>query len=397
MNSFEYQNPVKVIFGTGTLNRAGEEIAKQGRKAFVVSYSDKGCQAVLDRLSEQLRSSGLKEKRFLEVMPNPDILMVGRGIQQAKDWGADVVVGVGGGSAMDTAKAIAAGVLYPIDDPWKMVYSRHDNIQAVVPTETLPTVMIPTLPATGSEMNNCSVVSNRALGEKSYIWSACLFPKTAILDPELTYSLPAFQTACGGIDTISHVLEIYVNGQEKSDLLHAWQEGVMKTVLKNLPMALANPMDADARTELMWCATCALNGWASPGDAWTPIHQLGHVLTSRHQINHGSSLGLLMPAWIEVMKRYRPQPYYRFAVNVMGIDPKSGTQQQVIDAGSAAFRQYIGDSGLPIRLSEKGVVESDLPEIIKGVRKVSFNADGVLSGNPPITEDMLLAILKKAL
>ena len=397
MNSFEYSNPVTALFGIGVFSQAGEKIAQYGKKALVVSYSDKGCAATLDKLSELLKAAGVEEQRFCEVMPNPDIAMVAQGVELAKSFGADVVVGVGGGSAMDTAKAIAAGVEYNGGDLWNMVYSRHDNIQAIPPTSTLPTVMIPTLPATGSEMNNCSVVSNRALGEKSYIWSPLLFPKLAILDPELTYSLPPFQTACGAVDTISHVLEIYINGQPKSDLLHAWQEGVMRTIVVNLPKALANPTDADARCELMWCATCALNGWASPGDAWTPMHQVGHVLTSRHQINHGSSLGLVMPSWMDYMKQFKPERYFQFAVNVMGISPAGKTIAEVIDEGIASFKRFIGESGMPTRLSEKGVTESDLPEIVKGVKKVSFCADGVLNCQPPVTETMLLEILTKAL
>lgn len=397
MNSFEYNNPVKVIFGIGSFSQAGKQIAQLGKRALVVSYSDKGCQAALDKLSEQLKSEGVEEMRFCEVMPNPDISMVAKGVEIAKQFKADVVVGLGGGSAMDSAKAIAVGVLYPESDLWKMVYSRHDNIQAVPPTESLPTLMIPTLPATASEMNNCAVVSNRALGEKSYIWSPCLYPNVSILDPELTYSLPPFQTACGAVDTISHVLEIYINGQAKSDLLHAWQEGVMRTIVENLPVVLANPTDADGRCELMWAATCALNGWASPGDAWTPMHQVGHVLTSRHQINHGSSLGLIMPAWMDYMKSFKPDRYYNFAVKVMGIEPAGKSKEQVIDEGIAALKRFIADSGMPVALSEKGVTAADLPEIVKGVKKVSFNADGVLNCNPPVTEEILLAILTKAL
>ncbi|HRT29113.1 MAG TPA: iron-containing alcohol dehydrogenase, partial [Kiritimatiellia bacterium] len=201
MNAFEFQNPVKVIFGAGVIKQVGIETAKLGKRVLVVSYAErKALQDVLDRICTELADAGLHAAPFYEVEPNPEIAMVARGVAAAKSIDADVVVGVGGGSAMDAAKAIAAGVFYE-DDLWKMVYSRHDDIQAVPPTRALPTLMVPTLPATASEMNRCAVVTNAELGEKSYIWGDCLYPQTAILDPELTCSLPPSQTACGAVDT----------------------------------------------------------------------------------------------------------------------------------------------------------------------------------------------------
>ena len=382
MNGFTYQNPVKVIFGAGTLSQAGAEAAKLGQKALVVSYNDGSVSGTLAKLTDLLSAAGVASQAFLEVVPNPPIEMVARGVEQAKAFGADLVIGVGGGSAMDAAKAIAAGVLYTHGDLWNMVYASHSNVTAQPPEAALPLLLIPTLPATGSEMNMCSVVSSTTRKQKSYIWADCLFAKTAILDPELTYTLPPFQTACGAIDAISHVLEIFINGQDKSDLLHEFQLGVIKTIIKNLPIVLANPTDADARTELMWAATCGLNGWASPGDAWTPMHQVGHVLTSRHGINHGSSLAIVMPAWMDYHKTIKPAPYARFEKEIMSI---------------ADFKAFIKRCGVPTTLGEKGVTAADIPGIVEGVKTVSFNADGVLSSNPPVSAEALTTILTAAL
>jgi len=382
MNSFTYCNPVKVIFGNGKLAEAGVEAAKLGKRAFVVSYDDNSVAGTLAKLKELLAAAGVTSQEFLEVVPNPPIEMVAHGVEQAKSFGADLVIGVGGGSAMDAAKAIAAGVLYTHGDLWNMVYASHSNVTAQPPEKALPLLQIPTLPATGSEMNMCSVVSSTARKQKSYIWADCLFAKTAILDPELTYSLPPFQTACGGIDAISHVLEIFVNGQAKSDLLHEFQLGVIRTIVKNLPIVLENPTDADARAELMWAATCGINGWASPGDAWTPMHQVGHVLTSRHGINHGTSLAIMMPAWMDYFKQLKPAPYERFEREIMSI---------------ADFRAFIRKCGVPVTLGEKGVTAADIPAIVEGVKTVSFNADGVLASIPPVTVEMLVEILKGAL
>ena len=382
MNSFIYCNPVKVVFGLGMLAQAGVEAAKLGKRAFVVSYDDRSVTGTLAKLNGLLAAAGVASQEFLEVTPNPPIEMVAKGVEAAKAFGADFIVGVGGGSAMDAAKAIAAGVLYEHGDLWNMVYASHSNVTAKPPEKALPLLQIPTLPATGSEMNMCAVVSSSARRQKSYIWADCLYAKTAILDPELTYTLPPFQTACGGIDAISHVLEIFVNGQPKSDLLHDWQLGVIRTIVRNLPIVLANPTDAEARTELMWAATCGINGWASPGDAWTPMHQVGHVLTSRHGINHGASLAIMMPAWMDYFKRLKPAPYERFEREVMSI---------------ADFKAFIARCGVPTTLGEKGVTAADIPAIVEGVKTVSFSAEGVLASNPPVTEEMLGEILRKAL
>ena len=397
MTGFTYHNPVKVVFGNGTFAQTGAEAAKLGKRAFVVSYGDGSVAGTLARLKELLDTAGVASQEFLEVVPNPPIEMVARGVEAAKTFGADLVIGVGGGSAMDAAKAVAAGVLYEHGDLWNMVYASHSNVTAQPPEKALPLLLVPTLPATGSEMNMCSVVSSTTRGKKSYIWADCLFAKTAILDPELTYTLPPFQTACGSVDAISHVLEIYINGQDKSDLLHAWQLGLMRTIVDNLPVVLKNPSDPDARAELMWCATCGLNGWASPGDAWTPMHQVGHVLTSRHGINHGSSLAIVMPAWMKYHKALKPARYAAFARKVMGICGHGKTDEQLADEGIAAFRDFIKSCGVPVSLSEKGVTEADIPGIIEGVKSVSFNADGVLSSNHPVTAEALAEILKLAL
>lgn len=400
MYTFEFYNPVRVIFGPGKVSHAGIEAAKLGKKALLVSYRE---HADLDQTLGKIRSRLEKRKvstvDFLQVEPNPDISTVLEGVAAARSEQCDCVVGVGGGSAMDAAKAIAAGVFYE-GDLWNMVYHRHDGSgdgTIKPPQKALPMLMIPTLPATGSEMNMCAVVGNAALKEKSYIWAECIFPKTAIIDPELTVSLPAFQTACAAADTISHALEIYINGQGQTPVQHYFQEGIMRTVIANAPKALKDPSDIEARGHLQWAATCAINGWASPGDAWTPMHQVGHVLTSRHGVNHGSSLSVLMPAWLDSFKDRRGEQYLRFAERVMDVDPAGKTCEQVIDEGIAAFRAFLKEIAVPVSLTEVGIAEDDLEGIVSGVVRVSFGADGKLSCNPPVTRDDLMGVLQKAL
>lgn len=396
MKSFSYYNPVRCHFGPGTLAKLGECAAGLGKKACVVSYKDIGpLKRTADKAETLLREAGVAVVRFYEAEPNPDIATIARGADLCRREGVDVVVGIGGGSAMDAAKAVAAGVLYR-GDPWNMVFSRHDNVTAVPPTEALPTIMIPTLPATGSEMNMCSVVSNRAIGEKSYIWAECLFPRISLLDPELTYSLPAKATGLAAADAISHVLEIYLNGEENSPLQHAFQEGVMRVVMAEVGKAQGNPSDADARANLMWASTCAINGWASPADGWTPIHQVGHNLTSLFGVSHGASLSALMPAWMRTFSPRRTNRYCAFAENVMGLRRGGMVDAEFAKAGVDAFEQFLKRAGCPVTLAEVGVDRASLPKIVEGVKKVSFGADGMLACVPPVSADDILRMLENA-
>lgn len=396
MNNFEYYNPVRILFGAGELKRIGEEAKALGNNVCLVSYKDLSfLEPLMKRIEGLLKDAGLNVFTFYEAEPNPEITTITSGAEFCKANQIDLVIGVGGGSAMDAAKAIAAGVYYE-GDLWNMVFSRHDQVDAVPPVKSLPTLMIPTLPATGSEMNNCSVVSNSALKEKSYIWSTAIYPKTSIIDPELTLTLPPYQTACAAADAISHVLEIYINGEEDSDVQHYFQEGVIRTVIDNIGKVLENPNDISARSHLQWAATCAINGWASPGDAWTPIHQIGHVLTSRHRVQHGASLAILMPAWMQYMYTRRLPQYCRFAKNVMQVDTAGKTQEEIALEGIARFKEFLASIKVPLTLREQNITEEDLPQIVEGVVRVSFGQDGMLKCNPPASREDIMEVLKLA-
>ena len=399
MFDFEFYNPVRVIFGAGKVELAGQKAAELGGKALLVSYKQLGPLAeLLERIKTLLGEAGVEVVEFFAFQENPAIETVAEGVALAKKEGCDLIVAVGGGSVMDGGKAIAAGACYE-GDLWNMVNSRHDDSCADIapPTGALPLMTIPTLPATGSEMNMCAVVSNKALGEKSYIWAECIFPAISILDPQLTTSLPAFQSACAAADTISHVLEIYINSREDTPLQNTWQEGCMRTTIENIAKVLDDPNDIEARGNLMWTATCAINGWAWPGDGWTPMHQIGHVLTSRHGINHGSSLTVLMPHWMRYNKSRRPHTYKSFAAAVMGVDPAGKSDEQIIDEGIDRFHAFLDTIGVPTSLGQVGITEQDLQPILDGAVKVSFGADGNLKCNPIMTKDDVMNVLKAAL
>ncbi|TKG93937.1 iron-containing alcohol dehydrogenase [Puteibacter caeruleilacunae] len=397
MNNFEYYNPVRVIFGAGEIKRIGAEAKALGSKICLVSYKELSfLKPLIEKITGLLEAEGLEVVNFFEIEENPDIKQIEAGAALCKAEQVDLVIGIGGGSAMDASKAIAAGALYE-GDLWNMVYSRHDDVKAVPPTEAIPNIQIPTLPATGSEMNQCAVVSNNEIKEKSYIWSPCIYPKVSIIDPELTLTLPAYQTACAAADTISHVLEIYLNGEEDSDLQHYFQEGVMRTVIDNVEKVLENPNNISARSHLQWAATCAINGWASPGDAWTPIHQVGHVLTSLHKVPHGASLSILMPAWMETFNARKADQYYRFATNVMQVFAVGRTREEVIEEGITRFKEFLKRIQVPVSLAEANIKKEDLNDILNGVVKVSFGNDGNLACNPVVSKDDVMEVLTAAL
>lgn len=399
MFEFDFYNPVRTSFGIGKIETAGEKTAELGKKALLVSYEKLGPLAPLTtRLNKMLTDAGVEVVEFFAFEENPSIETVADGVELAKSTGCDVVVAVGGGSAMDGAKAVAAGVYYE-GDLWDMVYHRHDGSgETIVPPEkALPILAIPTLPATGSEMNMCAVVTNRALGEKSYIWAECMFPKTAILDPELTTTLPPFQSACAAADAISHVLEIYINSREDTPLQHYFQEGCMRTTMENVVKVLEDPNDLEARGNLMWAATCSINGWSWPGDGWTPMHQVGHVLTTRHGINHGSSLTVIMPHWMRYNSKRRPAPYKRFAIRVMDVDPAGKSDNEIIVEGIDRFEAFLRKIDVPTSLGQVGVGADELQPILDNAIKVSFGADGNLACNPIMSPQDVLNVLKAAI
>jgi len=388
MNSFDYYDPVRVHFGP---------IAKGlGKRVCLVSYRDMTyVESLCNKIVNHLKAENLAVFPFFEAEPNSDILVIVQGSEFCRERNIDLVIGVGGGSAMDAAKAVAAGVFYT-DDFWNMVYSRHDNVHTAPPSKGVPILMIPTLPATGSEMNQSAVVSNSNLKEKSYIWSECFYPVASIIDPELTLTLPPFQTACAAADSISHVLELYINGEANSPLQHSFQVGVMRTVLDNVRVVLKNPENIDARSNLQWDATCAINGWASPGDAWTPIHQVAHNLTSLFGVAHGASLSALIPAWMKSFYKRRTKRYLYFALNVMKIRPDVKFEDEIMLEGINTFENILIEIGVPVLLKELRISADKLDSILDGVKKVCFNDNGMLTCNPPVLAEDIISRLNVA-
>ena len=305
------------------------------------------------------------------------------------------VIGVGGGSAMDLAKIVAAGLRYPHPLARMIRFSHADDAQ-IPPTEALPTLMVPTLPATASEMNPTAVVTDDATLRKSYVWAPdCLYPRVAILDPTLTLSLPPFQTACGAIDAISHVVEPFVFSDAatygNTDLQDQLQLGVIRALLANLPKVLADPGDVQLRGLMQFGATVGLNGWLTCGvQGWTPMHQMGHVLSSHFRATHGATLACMMLAWMRFFAEDpRNARFRRLAREIWGTDD--------LTAAADRFEDYIARQGVPTRITAFGCSEKDLDALTQGVVDVSFGPDGRLASIPPVTREEVRAIYARAL
>ena len=343
-----------------------------------------------------LQDSGMEVITFYNISENPKMSEVLSGVDLCKQHGVDVLVGIGGGSVMDAAKLIAAGVLYE-GDLWNMVFSRHDNSADIhPPQESLPVVMVPTVPATGSEMNPTAVVTNDTTKEKSYTWSVCMYPKVSIVDPELTCSLPPFVTACSAADTIAHVLEFHLTGFEDAPLNNRIQEGVMLTVLEQVGKVLSNPNDVTARAHLQWASIMALNGISQPGDGWTPMHQLAHVLSAQYDIPHGASLTIIMPAWMKYFYTTRLNRYVQFAQRVFQVSDDFGTKEDIALEGITRFEEFLKSIGVPTRLEYVDVNQEDIPMLAEEVVKISFGKDGFLQSRPPANKDDVINVYEMA-
>ncbi len=397
MNSFEYYNPVKLIYGAGRVDQIGYYAGQYGKKALLVSYENVDFYGNLfDRIHGSLAAAGVAYVDAYLATANPKISEAVKGVEMGRAAGVDLVIGVGGGSAMDLAKVIAAGIVYPHEDIRRMIRFSHSTDGQIPPKEALPILMVPTLPATASEMNPTAVITDDETLRKSYVWEpGCLYPRVSVLDPELTLTLPAYQTACGAVDAISHVVEPFFFSDEKTfgniDLHDHMQIGVIRTIYENLPKVLADPQNVELRGVMQFSATVGLNGWLTCGvQGWTPMHQMGHVLSSHFKATHGATLACMMLAWMRYFAgKEQNQRFVRFAELMFG----TGDLAEAADL----FEEYIKGVGVETRISMFGCTEKDVAVLTQGVVDVSFSADGKLASIPPITGDEAREIYRLSL
>lgn len=393
---FEFHNPTHLIFGAGALSQLGEVAGKHGRKALIVTGGGSVKRSgVFDRAVASLKDAGVSVAECSAVEPNPRISSVRRGAKIARDEDCNVVIALGGGSTMDAAKVIAAAALYD-GDPWDLIGHGQENW--VIPTRALPIITVPTLAATGSEMNKGAVISNAETKVKSFVQADCLFPKVALVDPELTLTVPRDQTAYGVCDIITHVTEGYFTGVDGTPIQDRFAEGVIINAIEWGKKAVADGSDLEARTQVQWASIVALNGWVNSGTNYTPpVHMIEHALSAHHDITHGAGLAVVNPAYMRFIVKARPERLAQFAGRIFGLPREGKDQLTLAMEGIEAFEAFLQSIGCPTRLSELGIGDGLFSQYAEDAVLVVRDADGNLPGRPPLSKADIVTVLKSAL
>ncbi len=358
MNNFIYDNSVKVYFGENQLDNLGPELSKYGKRV-LMTYGGGSIKKIglYDAVKAELKKAGLKVFELSGIEPNPRIESVRKGVQICKDKKIDVLLAVGGGSTIDATKFIAAGACVD-HDPWDFFSEEWAPIE-----KALPIVTVLTMAAAGSEMDCGGVVTNLKTKEKVGRVAKPLLPKVSFLDPTVTYTVPPYQTACGAADIMSHIMEIYFNMNLDLYMLDRCMEAMMKTVIKFAPLAMRDPDNYEARANLMWTSTWAINGFIVGGKSqeWS-CHPMEHELSGIYDITHGLGLAILTPRWMEYcLDKTNVYRYYQFAVNVFGVEPGLNPMETAKKGIEKLSEFFFKTLGLPSTLSELGVKKKDIP------------------------------------
>lgn len=356
MRNFVYNIPTKVYFGENQLCHLSQELKKYGKRV-LLTYGGGSIKrsGLYDAVVAQIREAGMERFELSGIEPNPRIDSVRRGAQMCKEHNIDVLLAVGGGSTIDATKFMAAGACVD-HDPWDFLNSKRAPI-----TEALPIITVLTLSATGSEMDSGGVISNPETLDKIGRMAEPMLPKVSFLDPTVTYTVSPYQTACGSVDIMSHIMEVYFNMNPDLYMLDCFMEGMLKTVIKYAPIALREPENYEARANLMWTSSWAINGFinGSRRKAWS-CHPMEHELSAIYDITHGLGLALLTPRWMEYcLDESNVQRYVQFAVNVFGVDPNQEPMAIAKEGIKLLSEFFFQTLGLKSTFTEVGIKRED--------------------------------------
>ena len=380
MLNFNFYRPTDFYFGRGEEKRTGEVCRKHGAKKVLLHFGGQSAvkSGLIARVEQSLTDAGVQYVSLGGVQPNPRAELVYQGIELCRKEGVDLVLAVGGGSVIDSAKAIAMGVPYE-GDFWDFFMGGK------VPTTALPVGCVLTIAAAGSEGSNSCVIDRVVDGivkkkGTNFQTNVCTF---SILNPELTFTLPPFQTACGACDIMCHVFERYFTNTPAVKMTDELCEGVLRTVVQMLPRVMKDPHDYEARANIMWASTLAHNNllgvdreqdWAS--------HRIEHELSAFYDCAHGAGLAVVCPAWMTYVYKHDVMRFAQFAVNVMGCQMDYEHPENTALSGIAALRRLWGDAGLPLNFKELGAKREDIPTLVANI------------GGPEHTEGHFLVLHK---
>ena len=388
LGNFAYCNPTKLYFGEDSLNYLNDELAKYGKNVVLIygggSIKKNG---IYDEVIRILKDNGKNVAEISGVMPNPTVGKLYEGVQTARDHHADFLLAVGGGSVCDYAKAVSVSVNCE-EDPWEKYYIRFEEPSC----ETLPVGCVLTMVGTGSEMNAGAVITNPETKQKiGHVFAdEKIMPKFAVLNPRYTLTLPHYQMVSGIYDIFNHICEQYFSGEDNnvSDYI---SEGLMRSVIHASRIANNDPQDYEARSNLMWAATWALNTLVSRGKStdWM-VHMIGQSVGAYTNATHGMTLAAVSLPYYRHILSYGLQKFKRFAVNVWDVDPEGKQDEEIAEEGLAAMEKWMKELGLTMNISELGATE----EMLEGI------ADGtiILSGGYKVLEhEEIVEILKESL
>ena len=380
MHNFSFHNPTKLIMGKGTIAELSKEIPIDKKVMITFGGGSVKKNGVYDQVKTALARHNTVE--FWGIEPNPAIETLRKAIELGKKEKVDFLLAVGGGSVIDGTKLISAGLLYE-GDPWELVEIGSS-------TNTVPLATVLTLPATGSEMNNGAVISRRETKEKYGFYSK--HPVFSILDPEVTFSLPPHQIACGLADTFVHILEQYLAKAGESRVMDRWAEGLLRTVVEIAPLIKENQQDYQLMADFMMTATMALNGFISMGvtEDWS-THMIGHELTALCGLTHGHTLAIVMPSTMHVLRKQKEAKILQFGERIFGV--VTGTHEMRIDETIRKTEAFFRSLGLTTRLSEENIGTDIIDEIEHrfNERDAHYGEDGLVTG--AVAKEILLQVL----
>lgn len=386
MENFVFHANTEMFFGKNQINNLPDILNRYGKNV-LLAYGGGSIKrnGIYDKVYELLTDFNIVELEGIE--PNPRIGTVKKGVELCKTQNIDVVLAVGGGSTIDCSKLVSAATFYD-GNPWDLV---KDSSKI---TKALPLVTILTLAATGSEMNDGAVISNPETNEKLGVHSKHFLPKASILDPEYTYSLPTIQTAAGTADIMSHVIEQYFNSTTGTYIQDKFCEGILETCIKYCQIALREPSNYEARSNLMWASSMALNGLCSKGKigAWS-CHPIEHELSAFYDITHGIGLAIITPRWMRhILSEKTLDKFVEYALNVWHV-PNTGNRFEIAENGIKATEEFFANCGIPMNLGKLGIDDSMIEKMSAAVIRHSNLENAYI----PLTEQDVCQILRNSL
>ncbi len=387
LGNFTYCNPTKLYFGKDALEGLNAELPKYGKNVLLVygggSIKRNG---IYDKVVAALKANGKNVTEDAGVMPNPTVEKLYEGCERARACKADLILAVGGGSVCDYSKAVSVSA-YCKEDPWDKYFLRMEDVD----NEIIPVGCVLTMVGTGSEMNGGAVITNHAQKLKiGHVFGDNVFPKFSVLDPEFTYTLPEYQMKAGFYDIMSHILEQYFSGDDDntSDYI---SEGLLRSLIHSAEIAVAEPCNYEARSNIMWTATWALNTLIAKGKTtdWE-VHMIGQAVGAYTDATHGMTLSAVSMPYYRLIMPYAVDKFARYAVNVWGVDAAGKSKEAVASEGLDAMEKWMRKIGLVMNISDLGVTE----DMLEGIVKSTFIMQG---GYKVLTEEDVMKVLRESM